>query len=206
MADTPPGIRTTTRLSLDALIGIEHDKKPFDILVVAFDSQPANQNLLPNSCLRTEVNFVLRAFAGSKVLPTTFARESAALIEHYKKDPKHPRGPGRPPRIRVDALYMDPMFEALVLSDMAAWRGVFGLKSSPKDWPSIKRSDRHLDQLMAKLIEVGKAVKGAKVPPYLHGDAKANKHAFALEAIRNAGSSSPLWRHAIAVRLAELLG
>ena len=205
MANTPPGIRTTTRLPLDVVVSIEHGRRPFDVLIVAFDAHPPNQDLLPSSCLRTEVDFVLDAFARSQVMPALFARQAAALVAHYKANPRTPRGSGRPTRAHVDIIYMDPMFEALVLSDPAAWRDVFGLKRFPRDWPSMKRSDRHLDQLMAKVIAVGAAARGARIPAHLHGDLKANKHAFALEAVRHAGRNSPLWRHPIATRLAELL-
>ena len=209
MAQTPPGIQMTTRLPLDAIISVEHGRRPFDILVVAFDARPPNQNLLPKSCLRTEVNFVLNAFAQSQVMPEPFVSDAAALMAHYEAHPRTPRGPGRPPRTSIDAIYMDPMFDALVLTDQAAWRRIFGLRRVPKDWPSMKRSDGQLDQLMVKMIKVGCLARSTKAPPYLNVDPrvdpKANKHAFALEAVRNAGHSSPLWRHSIATRIAEVL-
>lgn len=205
LSGLPQGVRTTTRIPLDALVRVQHDKKPFEVLVVAFDAHPANQDLLPNSCLRTEVNFLLEAFARSRVLPQRFKAEAAALVTRYRSHRGSARGPGRPPRGPLDAIYMDPMFEALVLADKAAWRDVFGLDRYPKDWPSTRRSDRHLDALMARMIDVGRSAKGATVPRHFHGDAKANKHAFALEAVRKAGPDSPLWQHPIAARLAEVL-
>ncbi len=205
MRPLPPGVRLTTRQPLDTLVDIEHRKRSFDVLVVAFDAHPANQDLLPHSCLRTEVNFVLKGFASSTVLPSRFRQEAEALLTRYERSPKTPRGPGRPPRGPLDTIYMDPMFEALVLADPAAWRDIFGLDRFPKDWPSVKRSDRQLDQVMARMVQAARRTKSATLPKHLGWDVKANKHAFALEALRHAGATSPIWRHPIATRLAEVL-
>lgn len=201
LAPAPEGIHMTTRLPLDALVTSKFDKKPFDVLVIAFDANPANQVLLAHSCLRTEVSFVLEHLSNSTLLPEQFKRDARGLIAYYNEHPRTPRVAGRPPRLSVDIIYMDPMFEALIVADPVAVRSVFGLEKDPKDWPSSSRSDGRLDQLFSKMITVGKSAKGAKLPHFLRGDAKSNKHGFALEAVRKAGGGSPLWSHPITSRL-----
>ncbi len=201
--DLPHGVQLTTRDRLDATVDIEHRRNPFDVLIIAFDALPPNQNLLAKACLRTEVNFVLERFQNSSVLPAAFRAEAAALLQRYKANPATPRGVGRPPRGAMDIIYMAPKFEGLVLTDESAWRRVFQLKRTPNQWPRMGTSDTHLEQRFEKVVRVGRS---EGVPPkHVRGDATTAKHAWAREAIRHAGANSALWKHEIAVRLGQVL-
>jgi hypothetical protein len=197
-------VRYSSRRPLDAAIAVEYDLSRFDVLMVAFDAHPPNQELLSSGCMRREIDFVLERFAESSVLPDQFRAEARRLRVHYGQNPRHPRGPGRPPRGPVEILYMDPKFEALILTDVAAWRDVFGLGRTPKDWPSLPPRHTQLEGCLERIVSLGRS--HGKAPRHVHGDAKSAKHAWAAEVVRRAKTNSPMWKHSIAIRLGEIFG
>jgi hypothetical protein len=130
------------KIPLDVAIEQRFRAKPFQALIVAFDAYPANQaiELVPGEpcpCLRVEKDFVLQRFAASSILPARFRASASSLLTHYQANRSRSRAPTRPPLGDVELIYMEPMFEALLLQDKQALHRVFGLKKTPKAWPAL---------------------------------------------------------------------
>jgi hypothetical protein len=202
----------SSKIPLDVVVSTTLRQQPFDVLVVAFDAHPPNQHLRPAAtgatsgsdapCQHDELSFVLKHFSRSKVLPDRLKREAAKLLALYARDPKAPpRSHGRPPRGSLDLLYMDPEFEGLVLSDDAAVRRVFSFDSRPKDWPTMRRTDRPKD-VLRRVVDRWRRFG----PLHLRDTYDRHPHAWAREVVRKAKPGSRLWAHPIAQRLAVLLG
>lgn len=196
----PPGLRLVAE-PLDVLISRMHDRDRFENVVIAFDRIPANQ-LLPHSCLRKEVDFVLEAFGRRALLPEPFRSEAAVLRDYYRAHPGQPRGPGRPPRGPLDVVYMDPMFEGLLVHDETTVRRALGhAKRTPKDWPKFNPRSLHPDQqILAPAVLCATPEVGRKVG----GTFKTNKHGWALQVVLSADPEARLWEHPIAERLKTL--
>ena len=201
---SPAAVTVAPRIPLDALVARQHDETPFDRIVVAFDALPANQEVLDlpgGSCLASERDFLLKKFSESAVLDRRFKASAGSLLRHYRSHRGQPRVRTRPPLGDVEVIYMAPMFEALVMTDAAAIRKVFGLERVPRNWPKIPFRGPRPDFAFAKIVDDHRG----DGPTYLRQPYKERKHAWAQEVMRKAGPESPLLAHVIARRLAELV-
>lgn len=192
------------KIPLDVAIDLRYRERPFQGLVVAFDAYPANQAIeivRGAPCLRLERDFVLRQFAASRLLPPQFRAGARSLLTHYRRALGQARDATRPPLGDVEIIYMDPMFEALVLQDAAALRGVFGLSRTPNDWPALPYSDSRPDFALGKIVNEHRK----DGPKHLRLPYAAAKHSWAHEVLRHAPPTSAIWSHVIASRLAKLL-
>ena len=194
------------KIPLDVFIEREFKKKPFDILVIAFDAHPKNQAIplvegQTFPCLRVEKDFVLTHLAASKVLPQRFRNAARRLLNHYGMNRAAPRASVRPPLGEVELVYMEPTFEGLLLQDTAALRGVFGLQKTPKDWPALPYTEDRPDFALRKIVNA----YHRRGPKYLRLTYDSAKHAWAQEILRNAAPTSPIWAHAIVQRLIKVL-
>lgn len=200
---TMPG---AAKIPLDVFIERTFKKQAFDRLVIAFDAHPANQEIplvegQTSPCLRVEKDTVLSHLATSRVLPKPFRTAAARLLAHYAKNRAAPRVRARPPIGEVELVYMDPMFEAMLLQDVAALRATFGLKRAPKDWPVLPYADDRPDFALRRIVNEHRLAG----PGYLRLPYDAAKHAWAQELLRNAVETSAIWKHAIVQRLTKVL-
>lgn len=198
-----PGVAKTP---LDVFIALTFKKRAFDRLVIAFDAHPANQEIplvegQASPCLRVEKDFVLSRLAASQGFPEPFRTAAARLLAHYSGNRAASRRSARPPIGDVELVYMDPMFEAMLLQDVTPLRATFGLKKAPKDWPALPYADDHPDFALRKLVNKHRFAG----PEYLRLSYDAAKHAWAQEILRNAGKTSAIWEHAIVQRLIKVL-
>lgn len=190
-----------SREALDIFIERMYQKHAFDVVIVAFDSIPRNQHI-PHGCMRSEVNFVLQHFVHRNQLSAEWITSARFLLEYYDKFPQCPRGSGRPPRGNLDILYMDPMFEALLVADESSVLRAVGLDRRPKDWPKFDFTNQRPDSNI-----LAHAVKFAtpEVRRIIRGDMKSHKHDWALQIVRGANAGATIFEHPIARRLHTLL-
>lgn len=198
-----PGV---AKIPLDVFIERTFKRQPFDRLVIAFDAHPANQEIPlveghTSPCLRAEKDTVLSRLAASRVLPRSFRAAAARLLAHYAENRAAPRVRARPPMGEVELVYMDPMFEAMLLQDVSALRAAFGLKRAPTGWPALPYADDRPDFALRKIVNEHRLAG----PEYLRLPYDAAKHAWAQEILRNAVETSAIWRHAIVQRLTKVL-
>ncbi len=125
---------------LDVLISRMHDRDGFENAIIAFDRWPRNEAILsPPYCLRTEVNFILEALERRGILPARFLAAATALLERYRNFRKNPRAADRPPLGPLEFLYMDPMFEGLLVHDERLSGALSGSTAPPENGQSSKR-------------------------------------------------------------------
>lgn len=196
-----PRVRLVAPSPLDIFIDQRYRDTPFDVLVVAFDALPPNQ-LLNHSCMRSEVDFVLRRMVERKHLPRPFAPEAERLLKHYDSRPQQPRGRGRPPRGAFDVIYMEPVFESLLIADEAAVRRALGHARTPKDWPTFSRRVKRPDRTVLPRA-VSLAAPDARTR--VGGTFDTNKHGWALAIVREAARGNRFAAHPIARRLRDVL-
>jgi len=192
------------KVPFDVLVALKYGESPFDRFVVAFDALPENQAVLElpgGSCLASERDFLLRELSKSRVLPDRFRRSAEALLTYYSHHRGKVRTRTRPPLGDVEAIYMDPCFEAVVMTDASALRSVFSLGRVPAAWPRMPFRGRRPDFELAKIVNEHRD----KGPTYLRQPYKERKHAWAQEVVRQAAARSPLFAHPIAHRLGELV-
>lgn len=186
---------------LDIFINRMHARDGFDNAVIAFDRKPPNE-LIPGGCLRHEVNFILERFAARPHLPAPFRAEVDRLLAHYRDMPRQPRGPGRPPRGPLDFLYMNPMFEALLVSDEATIRRALGVVRRPKGWPSF---DHRSSEPGRAVLQPAIQFAARSVRRKVRGDMESNKHGWALHFVREMKVNDTMYTHPIIDRLKTLL-
>jgi hypothetical protein len=204
LMDPPADVRVAGKIPFDVLVKLKHAEAPFDRLVVAFDALPENQSVLElpgGSCLASERDFLLRGLANSHVLPAPFRQSAEALLRHYAQHRGQARARTRPPLGDVEAIYMAPCFEAVVMADSTALRSVFSLQRVPSSWPRMPYRGRRPDFELAKIVDAHRN----EGPPYLRQQYKERKHAWAQEIVRKAPIHSPVLSHPIAQRLGELM-
>lgn len=194
------------KIPLDVFIERAFKKQAFDRLVIAFDAHPANQEIplvegQTSPCLRVEKDAVLSRLATSRLLPEPFRTAAARLLAHYAENRAAPRARARPPIGEVELVYMDPMFEAMLLQDITALRAAFGLKRAPTGWPALPYADDRPDFALRKIVNEHRHAG----PEYLRLPYDAAKHAWAQEILRNAVETSAIWKHAIVQRLTKVL-
>jgi hypothetical protein len=188
MAPSGPTLPSTE--PLDVRIARAYDASPFDVLIIAWDAVPANQDLIVPGCL-AETRYVIELFLKRRYLPAPFLADAGELLQHYAHNPRPVRRRAYAPRL--DALYMNPMFEALVVSDEVLVKAAFGVKRAPKGWPAFhgysKKPDREV---------LGEALGFAsdEVRRRVRGDIRSNKHGWALEIARHATDSANTTFHA----------
>jgi len=196
MAEDPKFERTGT-LALDAEIALAHNEKPFDVLIVAFDALPANSKLRETGCL-AEMRWVFERFVARGVLPEKFRPDTEQLLAHYAVED------GRPPRVRhhaprVDAIFMEPEFETLIVCDERLVRRAFEVGKNPRPWPKFKK------QPPKQVLDAAIAHAGDRLRRQIRGDIKSNRHGWALEVARRASESPTFMAHNIMVRLQRVL-
>ena len=205
----PPGLGKPSpfqMVPLDLRIRHEFDAQPFEVLLVAFDAHPKNQKLGPtpsSPCRHEELSFVLDRFSESSHLPARFRDAAVTLRARRRSVPIPARGGGRAIRGPLDLLYMDPEFEALLVSDDNAVRRVFSFDSRPKDWPRLPPAAANRPKVvLSRLIDRHRD----RGPPHCRTTFNSNPHAWALEIVRAARRSHRFWRHPITARLRLILG
>jgi hypothetical protein len=187
------------RETLDVAIDRAHRNDHLTHIVVAFDAWPPNEMLDPNG-RRQEIGFLLTGLQASEVLADTFKAAAGLLAERYATEGcLEPRGGELGP---LEVLYMEPMFEALLVSDESTVRNALGHSSYPKDWPKFKTSVRELDKhVIAPAVEVAHKEAHRK----MGGSYFDRKTAWALLIVESAEANAALWRHEIASRLCRIL-
>lgn len=185
---------------LDIVIQREHQKCPFDRVIIAFDLWKPNQRIPPHEqdlpCpMRPEAAFVLEKLAASARLDGRFKRDASDLLQRYRSSgqlrPRDSVG-------SVEVLFMEPMFEALFVADEPTVRKALGVaKKLPKDWPRFKTHDPALDKVV-----IDPAIRAAtgKRHPYLNAKAR-----WGYTIVSAAGPGAALWTHPIAQRLCRVL-
>jgi len=189
------------RESLDAAIQRLHAKKPLDRVIIAFDRWPSNQSIPAEdqdlACpMRPEVAFVLGKLAKSSKLDDRFKKAADKLLERYgSRDTLTPRAGAMGP---VEVLFMDPMFEALLVHDEPTVRKALNVPDkAPRDWPKFKTTERALDKAV-----LDPAVKSASRGPQSYSGAKAR---WGHRIVKAAAPDAKLWAHPLAQRLCRLL-
>lgn len=168
-------------------------------VIIAFDAWPPNELIHPNG-RRQEIGYLLTGLKDSRILPDSFKTAAGGLAERYATsgclDP-------RDGDLGVlEVLYMEPMFEALLVSDEACVRRACGHSAYPKDWPKFKTTSRQLDKhVMAPAV----AAAHKDVLRKMGGEYLDRKTAWALRVIEHADSNAQLWRQEIALRLCRIL-
>ncbi len=183
--------------ALDLLVAQHYDRAPFDRVIIAFDALPANQEVVPTGCQHKEVDFVLRYFEQSEVLPPMLRDAATALRRHYAT-PRAERVARAP--LALEILYMEPNFEGLLVSDepTAKLALVGSGKPTPKERPKFDTSSRNPDRsILPKAVEC--AAKEAR--DKVRGPFPSNKHGWAEYIIRHAKPGCRLLSHPIGSRL-----
>jgi hypothetical protein len=197
LMDGAPKFEYAGATALDAYIAMAHDKKPFDILIVAFDALPENSKLRETGCL-AEMRWVFERFVARGVLPELLVADAQHLLTHYSVEQ------GRVPRQRnywprVDAIFMEPEFETLVVCDEGLVRRALQVGQNPRPWPKFKKHPPK------RVLDTAIAAAGEGVRRRVRGDIKSNRHGWALEIVKRAPESTLFMSHGIMVRLQRLL-
>lgn len=187
--------------ALDVSIQRLHLKTPLDRVIIAFDwwrpiqEIPVKDRNLPCP-MRPEVAFILGKLAKSSKLDGRFKKAAEGLLERYgSRDPLTPRAGAMGP---VEVLFMDPMFEALLVHDESTVRKALKVPArAPRDWPTFKTRERALD----------KAVLDPAVKSAIRGYASysAEKARWGHTIVKAAAPDARLWEHPLAQRLCRLL-
>jgi hypothetical protein len=187
--------------SLDVAIQRLHAETPLDRVIIAFDRWPSNQFIPVEdqdlACpMRPEVAFILGKLAKSSKLDGRFKKAADRLLERYdSRDTLTPRAEAMGP---VEVLFMDPMFEALLVHDEPTVRKALDVPArAPRDWPKFKTTERALDKAV-----LDPAVKSAIRGRASYSAAKARWGHAIVEA---AAPDAKLWEHPLAQRLCRLL-
>ena len=173
-----------------------HTDNHFDVRIVAFDALPENNELRDEKGCLAEMRWMFERFVARGVLPAPLIEDTKLLLEHYAKDPRPPRVRNHHPR--VDAVFMEPEFEALVVCDEALVKQAFEVKD-PEDWPNFRT------EKPKAVLEGAVKSAGLRVRRRVRGDVKSNRHAWALEIVRKAPGSRRFQRHNIVRRLSAVL-
>jgi hypothetical protein len=198
MMDAELELEPTGALALDAQIALAYDEQPFDILIVAFDALPENQKLREETGCLAEMRWVFERFVARSVLPRPFLDDSERLLEHYSvEENREPRARAYAPR--VDAIFMEPEFEALVVCDEGLVRRALEVGPNPRPWPKFKKQPPKV------VLERAVDAAGPNVRRRVRGDTKSNRHSWALEIVRQATESDKFKQHGIMRRLQSLL-
>ncbi len=185
---------------LDVLLARTIAGERLERVLLAFDRFPSNQQLTEDErrrpCqMRAEVAFVLGHLSASPRLPERFRASASRLQRRYASDGE------LLPRDRanecMEIVFMDPMFEAILVSDETTVRKALGFDSRPKDWPKFKTRERALDKLVLDpAVECSEHRSGA----YLAAKAK-----WGLQFLKAASDRAALWEHPIARRVCRIL-
>ena len=187
--------------SLDVAIQRLHVAKPLDRVIIAFDRWPSNQFISVEdqklACpMRPEVTFVLDKLAKSSKLDDKLKEATRGLLERYRSgDTLTPRAGALG---RVEVLFMDPMFEALLVHDEPTVRKALGVvDKAPKNWPTFKTLERALDKAV-----LDPAVQSAIRGRHSYSGAKAR---WGHTIVKAAAPDAKLWKHPLTQRLCRLL-
>lgn len=195
------GTKRPDREPLDLLIQRMHARHGFDVAIIAFDRIPRNQ-YVPHDCMRSEVDFVLGRLHKRKLLPVPMLKAAGRLLKHYEQQPRKPRGAGHPPRECLNVVYMDPMFEGLLVADERTVLRALGHKTRPKDWPRFNQNERQpVENILRHAVELAEPAVRRRI----HGNMKTNRHGWASQIVRTAQPDAPLFQHEIALRLRTVL-
>ncbi len=105
MMAVEPLFRFTGTQPLDVHIARAHEREPFDVLIVAFDAMPPNQEIVEHGCLN-EIRFLVERFVARRHLPAPFLADADRLLTHYSQMARPPRTRRYAPRL--DAIFMEP--------------------------------------------------------------------------------------------------
>jgi hypothetical protein len=136
------------------------------------------------------------------VLPEPFLDAARRLQRWYGKHPIRPRAAGRPPRLTLEVLFMDPCFDALFAVDPASVRTGTGHARYPKDWPTFDPR-----ALAPERTFLERATKRATRDAFkgIPGTYVAARHEWGHRFVTEAGPRARLLAHPIATRLGTLL-
>ncbi len=198
----PRGKRATAVISarepLDLFIDRLHRQQRFDRVIIAFDALPPNE-MIELSCMRAECAFLLDRMAERQYLPGPFLAHAAQLARRYASgehiEPRAVLG-------SVEIVYMDPMFEALLVADEGAVLRALGHERRPHDWPKFRTRERDLAR---RVLVPAVAVAGAEAARKVGAGYFARKADWALRIVRGAPPGAKLWNQEIAVRMCRLV-
>lgn len=193
-----PGFHFSGTQPLDVQIARAHKARPFDILIVAFDAMPANQELIEPGCL-SEIVFLVERMHIRGHLPAQFLGDAGRLLRHYAAVPRPPRTRSYAPRL--DVVFMEPEFEALVVCDEQGVRAALDVPARTRDWPKFNIPGQRPKEVLSAAVEFASSALRGRI----RGDVKSNRHAWALQIVRTAGRRPRMMAHPIMTRLAALL-
>lgn len=193
----------TNVIGIDQMIRDRHLVQPLDNVVIAFDCKPAITAADLQGLGRcAEIEWLLRRMIQRRVLPEPFLAAANELQRWYANAPRSPRGTGRPPRLALELLYMDPCFDALFAADEAAVRTATGHSSYPKDWPTFHRKAQNPERTF---LDRATRLATREARAGIHGTYLADRNEWGCRFITHAQDTSRLFQHPIATRLATLL-
>lgn len=193
----------TNVIGIDQLVRDRHSVNPLENVIIAFDCKPAiTAPDLAGKGRCAEIEWLLRRMIHRRVLPEPFLGAAVALQTMYAENPTTPRGSGRPPRLALEVLFMDPCFEALFASDETTVRTATGHSRYPKDWPKFdSRAQAPERTFLDKATKLATGKAHAGIP----GSYLAARNEWGYRFLTSAGENARLLRHPIAARLGTLL-
>ncbi len=193
----------TNVIPIDQLIHDRHIVKPLENVAIAFDCKPAiTVPDLAGAGRCAEVEWLLRRLIARKVLPEPFLGAAKQLQRWYEKHPTAPRAAGRPPRLPLEVLFMDPCFDALFAADPVTVRTGTGHAQYPKDWPTF---DPHALKPEHTFLNGATKLATREARKGIRGHYLEARHEWGHRFVTNAGPKARLLAHPIAMRLSTLL-
>jgi hypothetical protein len=193
----------TNVIAIDQLIRDRHAVSRLQNAVIAFDCKPAIT--APDLAGRgrcAEVEWLLRRLIARAILPEPFLGAARQLQRWYASHPTAPRAPGRPPRLALEVLFMDPCFDHLFAVDPVTVRTGTGNARYPKEWPTF---DVHAPAPERTFLNRATKLATAEAAKGIPGTYVAARHEWGERFVTMAGPTAPLLAHPIATRLGALL-
>lgn len=193
----------TNVMAVDQFIRDRHHQSPLINIVIAFDCKPAITVAgIQGTGRCAEIEWVLRRLIERRVLPDPFLSAARKLQALYGSNPKAPRRAGRPPRLPLELLFMDPCFDGLFAADETTVRTATGHARYPKDWPTFDAHELHPERGLlnrATKLATREAHKG------IRGSYVEYRNEWGYKFVRTAKDNARLFKHPIATRLGTLL-
>ena len=194
----------TNVIGIDQLIRDRHATNALVNVVIAFDCKPAiNAPDLAGAGRCAEIEWLLRRLIARGVLPEPFLGAARRLQRWYADHPTTPRPAGRPPRLALEVLFMDPCFDALFAVDPGDCPHRHRARSVS---PGIgQRSTRAPRRRSGRSSTRPPNLPQGRRPRASRGHLPPARHEWGHRFVTNAGGNARLLTHPIATRLGTLL-
>ncbi len=201
--------------SFDRMLIRHLNSEPFDAAVVAWDLVPP-WDPEREYCRWNEILDFYGLLARSHVLPDEWLQKAQGRLADLQNRPvpRHRLGPPSLERGMILCVWMEPMFESLLVQDERAVKRALGVTTTPEGWPTSGWGDpreRQPDQrvLGRAILSIKRTKPKLQCVRQIPGDMRTNKNEWGEYILRkmledNRGRSIIL-NHPICVRLTELL-